>query len=274
MTDEQTSASQPGETTQAPDQSPNPDRTVASPANPAALNRETASPSTAMVRIGKYEIKGLLGKGGMGEVYRAYQPSLERDVAIKLIHTHLTNDPDQIDRFRREARVVAALRHPGIVQIHDFNVEGDAFYMVMEFIPGDSLQHRLAAFHAQGERMPLDEALRLFRLMIGAVAFSPDGSQIISGSGDQTVRLWDAASGEELRQLIGHTSGVSSVAFSPDGKQIVSGSLDDTVRVWWPLDIESLLDLADSLIQRDPPIFIGNERARFGFEGQNRARAH
>ena len=65
-----------------------------------------------------------------------------------------------------------------------------------------------------------------------SVAFSPDGSRIISGSYDNTVRVWDATSGEELRSLAGHTDRVWSVAFSPDGSRIVSGSSDQTVRVW------------------------------------------
>jgi len=64
------------------------------------------------------------------------------------------------------------------------------------------------------------------------VAFSPDGKQVVSGSGDDTVRLWDAATGAPLQTLEGHTGWVSSVAFSPDGKQVVSGSGDDTVRLW------------------------------------------
>ncbi len=68
-------------------------------------------------RIGKYEVKELLGKGGMGEVYKAFHPALDREVAIKLIHTHLTSESDAVDRFRREPKVVAALRHPGIVQV-------------------------------------------------------------------------------------------------------------------------------------------------------------
>jgi tRNA A-37 threonylcarbamoyl transferase component Bud32 len=108
----------------------------------------------------------------MGEVYKAFHPTLERDVAIKLIRTQQAYEPNTIDRFRREAKVVAALRHPGIVQVHDFDVEGNTFFMVMEYIPGESLHQRLALFHARDERMPVDEALRLFRLMTEAVAYA------------------------------------------------------------------------------------------------------
>jgi WD40 repeat protein len=68
---------------------------------------------------------------------------------------------------------------------------------------------------------------------VNSVAFSPDGKQVVSGSSDQTVRLWDAATGAALQTLEGHSSPVSSVAFSPDGKQVVSGSYrDQTVRLW------------------------------------------
>jgi WD40 repeat protein len=67
---------------------------------------------------------------------------------------------------------------------------------------------------------------------VTSVAFSPDGKQVVSGSDDQTVRLWDAATGAPLQMLQGHSDSVMSVAFSPDGKQVVSGSVDRTVRLW------------------------------------------
>ncbi|KAG4428260.1 hypothetical protein IFR05_016256 [Cadophora sp. M221] len=67
---------------------------------------------------------------------------------------------------------------------------------------------------------------------VTSVVFSPDGKQVVSGSRDQTVRLWDAATGKRLQTLEGHADGVTSVAFSPDGKQVVSGSRDQTVRLW------------------------------------------
>jgi WD40 repeat protein len=68
--------------------------------------------------------------------------------------------------------------------------------------------------------------------VVASVAFSPDGKQVVSGSYDATVRLWDAATGALLQTLEGHTNMVTSVAFSPDGKQVVSGSYDETVRLW------------------------------------------
>jgi len=73
--------------------------------------------------------------------------------------------------------------------------------------------------------------------LVWSVAFSPDGKQIVSGSGDATVKVWDAETGQESLTLKGHTSDVNSVSFSPDGKRIVSGSFDRTVKVW---DLPSL----------------------------------
>jgi len=91
----------------------------------------------------RYKIEELLGKGGMSAVYKATDPNLRRVVAIKLIHPHLSDNPDFVTRFKEEAAAVATLRHPNIVQVFDFNNDGDNFYMVMEFVPGETLQVRL-----------------------------------------------------------------------------------------------------------------------------------
>ncbi|NJN96804.1 MAG: protein kinase [Anaerolineales bacterium] len=125
-------------------------------------------------QIGKYLLQELLGEGGMGQIYKARHPTLERDVALKLIHLYRVSDSTVVDRFRREARVVAALRHPGIVQVYDFDIDAkhDIFYMVMEFVQGESLAHRLVSIDAQGGRLPLAEALRLMRLITEAVAYA------------------------------------------------------------------------------------------------------
>jgi WD40 repeat protein/tRNA A-37 threonylcarbamoyl transferase component Bud32 len=128
--------------------------------------------------IGKYEIKEVLGSGAMGKVYKAYHPALQRDVAIKIIRSEILDDPIAVRRFRREATIVAALRHPNIVQIHDFDIEGDMLYMVMEYIPGANLKNRLSVMDEQKKRMPLPEALHLFQLICQAVAYAHQQSVI------------------------------------------------------------------------------------------------
>lgn len=90
-------------------------------------------------QLGKYLIEAELGRGGMGVVYRAHQPSLERTVAIKLLSTDLIGDPDGVRRFRLEAKSVAKLNHPNIVQVYDIEEEENLLYLVMEFVDGESL---------------------------------------------------------------------------------------------------------------------------------------
>jgi serine/threonine protein kinase len=104
-------------------------------------------------RLGKYEIRESLGQGGMAEVWRAFDPLLRRDVAIKVMHPNLSTDPEFMTRFTREAQVIAALRHPNIVRIYDFHAgdqsadsdeNADAIaYMVMEYIQGQTLAQYL-----------------------------------------------------------------------------------------------------------------------------------
>src|SRR5713226_4558399 len=93
-------------------------------------------------RLGKYELQERLGRGGMAEVWKALDTQLQRYVAIKFLHADLRADPDFMTRFVREAQAIASLRHPNIIQIHDFQTTTDAdnpAYMVMNYIEGPTL---------------------------------------------------------------------------------------------------------------------------------------
>ena len=114
----------------------------------------TLEPGT---RLGSYEILGTLGAGGMGEVYRARDASLKREVAIKLLPPEVAADPDRLARFEREARVLASLNHPGIATVHGFERAQPQPFLVMELVPGDTLHERLAR-----GAMPIQEALPIF----------------------------------------------------------------------------------------------------------------
>jgi len=109
---------------------------------------------------GRYRIDSLLGQGGMSAVYKATDPNLKRVVAIKLIHSHLSVDPSFVQRFESEASAVANLRHPNIVQVFDFNNDSGTYYMVLEFIPGETLQDRLKRLVEADRKLSLEEALK------------------------------------------------------------------------------------------------------------------
>jgi serine/threonine-protein kinase len=103
-----------------------------------------SSPAVPRTVGGRYFIEQLLGRGGMGTVYRARDLSANRLVAVKLIHPELLRDPDAATRFRREAQAVAGLRHPAIVAVHEFGTFGErGAYLVMELVQGADLRHLL-----------------------------------------------------------------------------------------------------------------------------------
>ena len=93
--------------------------------------------------FGPYRIVALLGAGGMGEVYRAHDSRLGRDVALKVLPAHLGADAAAIERLTREARAVAALSHPGILTIYDIGQDGGHVYLVTELLEGETLRRRL-----------------------------------------------------------------------------------------------------------------------------------
>ena len=121
---------------------------------------------------GRYKIDALLGQGGMSAVYKATDPNLKRVVAIKLIHPHLSTDSDFVYRFKKEAAAVAALRHQNIVQVFDFNTDNDVNYMVLEFVPGETLQDRLKHLKSSNTKMPVDQAIRIILNVCDALSYA------------------------------------------------------------------------------------------------------
>src|SRR5499426_927165 len=94
-------------------------------------------------RLGPYEILAALGAGGMGEVYRARDSRLGREVAVKVLPQHLSSNPEVRSRFEREARAVSSLNHPNICVLHDVGRDGDTDYLVLELLEGETLANRL-----------------------------------------------------------------------------------------------------------------------------------
>ena len=107
-------------------------------------------------RLGPYGIIALIGAGGMGEVYRARDTKLNRDVALKILPESFAVDGDRVARFRREAQVLAALNHPNIAHIYGFEDSGSTHALVLELVEGPTLADRIA----KGP-IPIDEALPL-----------------------------------------------------------------------------------------------------------------
>ena len=135
---------------------------LVSPTDSTVVETSSASDLTGK-RLGNYRVLAALGQGGMSKVYKGYQPMLDRYVAIKVLAPRFATDEEFRARFQREAAAIARLRHPNIVQIYDFGAKASIHYMVMEYIPGDTLKTRMRAARATGERLAREEILTLLR---------------------------------------------------------------------------------------------------------------
>lgn len=122
--------------------------------------------------IGKVRIDKYLAHGGMAEVYLGSHLALERPVAIKVLHSYIEQDPDLLARFQREAKVVAGLRHPNIVQIFDFDTTDGHPYIVMEYLKGPTLATYLRRLHERNERIPLHQVARLLKVLTAALDYA------------------------------------------------------------------------------------------------------
>ena len=122
--------------------------------------------------LGSYEILEELGQGGMATVYRAYQSNMDRDVAIKIMHSFLADEENFLTRFQREAKAMASLNHSNIVSVYDFDVQDGIYYIVMEFVSGGTLKNRLENLARRGEKMPLADTVSSVLEIADALAYA------------------------------------------------------------------------------------------------------
>jgi eukaryotic-like serine/threonine-protein kinase len=172
-------------------------------------------------RLGHYEIVARIGAGGMGEVYRAHDTKLKRDVAVKVLPPAFAKDPERLARFAREARLLAALNHPGIASIYGLEDSGDTHALVMELVEGPTLADRIG----QGA-IPLEEALSIAKLICDALEYAHERGIVhrdlkpanIKISGDDSVKVLDFGLAKALQ---GEASG-ADIANSPTISQMAT----------------------------------------------------
>ena len=125
--------------------------------NPPVMTVEDTPPDQAPpAKLGNYEIMGRLGAGGMGEVYRAHDPALRRDVAIKVLPVEVARDPERLARLQREAQLLATFQHPHLASVYGFEQADGSAFLVMELVEGQDLSEMVL-----GGALPVDEALDL-----------------------------------------------------------------------------------------------------------------
>ncbi|MBI2900576.1 MAG: protein kinase [Planctomycetes bacterium] len=134
-------------------------------ARPSTLREDEVLPAGTLV--GPYKIEGFVGRGGMGAVYRAKHTMLGRAVALKVLPPKLAQDPEFVQRFRREAQTLATLSHPNIVTVHDMGVQGEIYFFAMEFVEGVSLRDLL-----KGGMLPPDAALKMVPVLCEALDYA------------------------------------------------------------------------------------------------------
>ena len=128
---------------------------------------------TSGTKLGTYEVVALIGSGGMGEVYRAHDTKLGRDVAIKVLPEQFAREPERLARFQREAKMLAALNHSNIASIYGLEQSGSTHYLVMELVEGPTLAERIAA-----GPIPVDETLPIAKQVADAVEYAHDKNVI------------------------------------------------------------------------------------------------
>ena len=175
---------------------------------------------TPGTRLGPYEIQTPLGAGGMGEVYRARDTKLGREVALKVLPPHFAGDPERLARFQREAQVLASLNHPNIASIHGLEDSDGTPALVLELVEGPTLADRIAA-----GRVPIEEAIRIARQIADALAAAHDHGVIHRDLKPANIKLTPSGAVKVL------DFGLAKLAGPADAGHYAPGSSDRSVRL-------------------------------------------
>jgi len=167
---------------------------------------------TPGTRLGVFDLTELIGRGGMGEVYRAWDTKLDRDVAIKVLPESFANDPERLARFTREAKTLASLNHPNIAAIYGVEESGGLIALVMELVQGDDLSQRIAR-----GAIPLDEALPIAKQIAEALEAAHEQGIIhrdlkpanIKVKSDGTVKVLDFGLAKAMESTAGSSPSMS-----------------------------------------------------------------
>ena len=167
---------------------------------------------TPGTRLGVYEVTAQIGEGGMGQVYRATDTKLKRQVAIKILPPSLAADADRLARFQREAEVLASLNHPHIAAIYGLEESGDMTALVMELVEGDDLSQRITR-----GAIPIDEALPIAKQIAEALEAAHEQGIIhrdlkpanIKVREDGTVKVLDFGLAKAMEPAAGSSPGAS-----------------------------------------------------------------
>ncbi len=166
--------------------------------------------------LGKYRCEQFIGLGGMAEVYRAVDTELEREVALKVLHPFFVSEEGFTERFRREARTLASLRHPNIVQVYDSGIQDFNSYLAMEYVPGPTLKDCLRDLNMRNERMPLAEVRRIVDALLASLRYAHRANVVhrdlkpsnVILAGDGRVVLTDFG----LAKIVGSTIHTASMS--------------------------------------------------------------
>ena len=195
-------------------------------------------------RLGPYEVLAKLGEGGMGEVYRARDTRLGRDVAIKVLRNPADDEPERTARFKREAQVLASLNHPNIGGIHGLEESDGRYALVLELVEGSTLADRIAS-----GPVPLDEAIAIARQIAVALEAAHEYGIVhrdlkpanIKVRPDGTVtRPIPSPPSARFEIATPPTSNLESLAMSPDGRMIVYAATTQAGSNLWLRDLDAL----------------------------------